>query len=154
MVSSDNLPAWCWVAFYSIVFGLLPAVIASKKGRSFWLWWGFGAVLPILALPLAIQLKPIEVEKKFYSSLKECPECRELIKQEAVKCKYCQHKFAPMTVRSFETEAPLKCPSCGVPIWRGYTRCPGCNQPIRACRNCNMLASPGDRHGRNCGTRL
>ncbi len=40
------------------LLGLIPAVIASKKGHSFGMWWFFGAALFIAALPMAIMLKP------------------------------------------------------------------------------------------------
>lgn len=40
------------------LLGLIPAVIASKKGRSFALWWLYGAALFVAALPMAITMKP------------------------------------------------------------------------------------------------
>ncbi|MBO0715186.1 MAG: hypothetical protein J2P59_10550 [Acidimicrobiales bacterium] len=36
--------------------GLLPAAIASAKGYSFWLWWFYGWMLFIVALPHALLL--------------------------------------------------------------------------------------------------
>jgi hypothetical protein len=42
------------------LLGLIPAVIASKKGRSFALWWLYGAALFIAALPIAIMMKPTQ----------------------------------------------------------------------------------------------
>jgi len=41
-----------------IILGLIPAYIASQKGRKFFDWWFFGAGLFPIALPLAIYLKP------------------------------------------------------------------------------------------------
>ncbi len=40
------------------LLGLIPAVIASRKGRSFFDWWFFGASLFPIALPMAIRIKP------------------------------------------------------------------------------------------------
>jgi cytochrome c-type biogenesis protein len=37
-----------------IILGLIPAYIASRKGRSFWTWWLFGVALLPVALPMAI----------------------------------------------------------------------------------------------------
>jgi cytochrome c-type biogenesis protein len=42
------------------VLGLIPAYIANTKGRSFVDWWIFGAGLFVIALPLALRLKPVE----------------------------------------------------------------------------------------------
>jgi len=42
------------------LLGLIPAVIASRKGRSFALWWLYGAALFIAALPMAIMMKPTQ----------------------------------------------------------------------------------------------
>lgn len=36
------------------LLGLIPANIAAKKGRSFGLWWFYGAVIFIVALPHSI----------------------------------------------------------------------------------------------------
>ena len=41
-----------------VVLGLIPAYVASKKGRKFIDWWFFGAGLFPIALPLAIYIKP------------------------------------------------------------------------------------------------
>lgn len=39
--------------------GLLPAYLARKKGRSFGLWWIYGALLFIVALPHALIMSPM-----------------------------------------------------------------------------------------------
>jgi len=41
-----------------VVLGLIPAYLASKKGRKFIDWWFFGAGLFPIALPMAIYIKP------------------------------------------------------------------------------------------------
>lgn len=41
-----------------ILLGLIPAAIAKRKGRSFVLWWFYGATLIVIALPHALLLKP------------------------------------------------------------------------------------------------
>jgi cytochrome c-type biogenesis protein len=40
------------------LLGLIPAVIAQKKGRSFMDWWLFGAALWPVAIPAALMIKP------------------------------------------------------------------------------------------------
>jgi cytochrome c-type biogenesis protein len=44
------------------VLGLIPAYIASRKGRQFFEWWLFGAALFPVALPVAWFLKPKQPE--------------------------------------------------------------------------------------------
>lgn len=54
--------------------GLIPGAIASKKGRSFALWWFFGVMLFIVALPMAILMKPADVGAGRSSSSKQRPD--------------------------------------------------------------------------------
>lgn len=77
-----------------VLIGLLPAAIASGKGRSFFAWWIYGALLFIVALPHALIIRPnvrvIERRQKVDGDLKNCPHCDELIKRKARLCRYCQ----------------------------------------------------------------
>lgn len=45
------------------ILGLIPAVIASGKGHNFFLWWLFGMLLFIIALPVSILVQPKEGQK-------------------------------------------------------------------------------------------
>jgi len=49
------------VLIFFVLPGLIPAAIASNKGRSFALWWLYGASLFIVALPMALLMKPKQV---------------------------------------------------------------------------------------------
>jgi len=88
--------------FWAVLLGLIPAMIAQSKGRSFIGWWIYGALLFIIALPHAVMAarNTQAIERSEIAAaggdLCKCPHCAEAIKAEAKVCKHCGRDVPPL----------------------------------------------------------
>ncbi|NLK00580.1 MAG: zinc ribbon domain-containing protein [Clostridia bacterium] len=64
---------------YAMILGIIPGMIARKKGRSFLGWYIYGVLLFIIALPHSLIMK----------SRYQCPYCMSNIDPKAVVCPKC-----------------------------------------------------------------
>lgn len=110
---------------------LIPAIIASSKGRSFILWYIYGICLLIVAIPHSIIIRKTSEQKD--KELKsagyvECPYCKEPVKAGAVVCPHCRRELPqpdPQAVKDL-----VKCRSCGMMVKKGTKYCPRCGNLI------------------------
>ena len=74
-----------------------PSSRAAKKGHSRLEWWIFGFLFLPVAWPASFLIRPTqkvtEQEGLKNGELKRCPECAEVVRREALKCRYCGHVF-------------------------------------------------------------
>lgn len=99
-----------WVAM-----AMLVAFLASQKGRTTHLWFLYGLFIWPIALVHVVftsqNAAAAEARTLAAGDQRKCPACAELVKREAVICRYCRTELAPLSVldpaRTVATPEPM-----------------------------------------------
>lgn len=91
------------VFFIWLLFAIGVGAIASKRGRSGFGWFIVSAILsPLIGVILVLIMKDLSPravaannEVPTAESHVRCPDCRELVRADARKCKHCGTALAP-----------------------------------------------------------
>ena len=77
---------------------LFTGFVAAMKNRSGIYWFALGFIFPILAPIVLLLFKDtiqIDASQPTPRTHVKCPECKELVLKEAIKCKHCGCKLIP-----------------------------------------------------------
>jgi len=94
---------------FGLITGLFTSNIAEKKGYSAGTWFCAGFFFHFIGLVASagLPLKEQVIDIDTLDILKECPDCKEMIKIKALVCKYCGYKFTQEEVDKLIQEKEL-----------------------------------------------
>jgi hypothetical protein len=94
---------------------IVSAVVAENKGRSRVGWFFLGLFIGPFAFAVAL-LPAIQKDQstEVTDALRKCPLCAEMIKPDAIKCRFCGEKVSPIVRGYTDNKYPdfRQCPQC------------------------------------------
>ncbi|MBE7413717.1 MAG: hypothetical protein HS130_00220 [Deltaproteobacteria bacterium] len=79
------------IVIIAVSLGIMPAFIAMQKGRSFLIWWVYGTLAFVIAMPHALFL---DRGLRFVGGgTRTCGFCRMKVSISAAHCPRCGHEF-------------------------------------------------------------
>ncbi len=92
------------IAFFWLGFAIVVGVFASRRGRSGFGWFVLalfftpvlvGLLLAVLPKQLTAAEAALEAERPTPETHVRCPDCRELVRKDALRCKHCGCGLVP-----------------------------------------------------------
>ena len=90
-----------------VVFSVMVAFIAASRGRSHFMWLVFSLILSPLVTLILVLVLPSHADAAMLRDASgqtittethvRCPDCRELVRADARKCKHCAITLIPQT---------------------------------------------------------
>lgn len=112
------------------VCGVVSGIIAQGKGRDPAGWFLGGLILGPIGVALVAIAGPdqqmLERMALNRGELRKCPDCQELIKAAATKCRYCGGTVEPLP--ESETQVAGTCFICGFELVNDILVCPNCGR--------------------------
>jgi hypothetical protein len=79
--------------FFAMLLGVITGAIAQKKGESFLLWWLFGTLLFVVALPMVLLMDAKGGRRN--QGVKKCPYCTTEMNLKEMECPSCGRGQVP-----------------------------------------------------------
>ncbi len=131
-----------------IVCGIASSVIGSSKGRDAGSWFLAGLLLGPIGVLMAIGVTGQQEAVPPASAMRKCPVCAEMVRREAIKCRYCGENLEPLP-----DPLPGRGPRSPQPgeHFTGRFNCSGCNagRPYEG-----SIESGGKRYCADCAADL